>query len=141
MEKIQARIIIEILGRPPEHIKEGISTLVSKLGLEKGVRIVEKTIHEPIEVKDAKNIYTTFAEVLLEIDSVEILFGIIFGYMPSHIEVIEPEEIKLKNIHFNEIGNRIVQRLHDYDAILKKVLIEKEIVEKELREKSSKKKK
>ncbi|MBX4196566.1 hypothetical protein KW805_03185 [Candidatus Pacearchaeota archaeon] len=128
MEKLHVSLIIEILGRPAEHVKEALNTLVIKLGSEKGVKILEKTYHDPVAVKDAKDLFTAFAEVVVELDSIMNYFGIIFAYLPAHIEIISPESTTLKNVELNEVGHRLVQRLHDYDAITKNALMEKDFL-------------
>lgn len=128
MDKLQANIILEILGRPPEHIKQSLSALTDRLNTEKGIKIVDKIIHEPIQVKDSKDLFTTFAELTLELDSLDNYFGLLFSYMPSNIELIHPEKMSLTNLDLNELANRIAQRLHDYDAITKKAIVEKEIL-------------
>ena len=45
--------------------------------------------------------------------------------MPSHVELIFPENMEFTNDQFNHIANRLVQRLHNYDAIAKGVLAER----------------
>ena len=79
MDKIKATLVLEILGKPAEHIKSALVSLVEKLGTEKGVRVIDKTIHEPLPVKESKEIFTTFAEVSAEFDSLSNYFGILFA--------------------------------------------------------------
>jgi len=134
MAKLQANIILEILGRPQEHVTEALNGIVAKLGTEKGVKILDKTCHEPLPVQDSKDLFTSFAEVMLELDSLENYLLVLFGYMPANIELIAPEKITLSNIDLNDLGNKLVQRLHNYDAITKKVLVEHDIVLKKLQE-------
>lgn len=133
MGEIRAHLVIEILGRPKEHLAEALTTLVTRLGAEKGVKIVNKELHEPIPAQDSKDLFTTFAEIEVEFDSVENYFGIIFGYMPAHIEIVKPEKISLQNTHLNELGNNLLQRLHNYDAITKKSIVEREFILNELK--------
>ena len=134
MGKIQASLILEILGRPPEYVKESLNTVVVKMGSEKGVKIVDTDYHEPKLVDNTKDLFTAFANVDVELDSLSNYFGILFAYFPSHIEITHPENIKLSNIDLNELGNALVQRLHKYDAIVKKMLAERQIIEKKLKE-------
>jgi len=133
-DKIVVSLVLEILGRPAEHVSEALNTLVLRLGAEKGVKITNKTLHEPSPVKDSKTLFTSFAEVDLEIDSLESYVSVIFTYMPSHIEVIFPEKITISNSHLNEIGNAITQRLHHYDAITKNVIVERNALMEKLKE-------
>ncbi|MBX4211882.1 hypothetical protein KW787_00290 [Candidatus Pacearchaeota archaeon] len=134
MEKLNVRLIIEIMGRPADHVKETLNTLVMKMAAEKGIKLIEKIYHNPIPVKDSKDLFTAFAEVTLELESLMNYFGIIFAYLPSHIEVISPENLVLKNSELNELGHRLVQRLHDYDAITKNAVMEKEFFSQKLQE-------
>jgi hypothetical protein len=132
MQKLQVNIVLEILGRPPEHLKDALKQLIDKLKSEKGVKVTDKNIHEPIPVKDAKDLYTSFAELSLEFDSIAIFFGIIFAYMPAHIELISPEKFELANFDLNDLGNKLLARLHDYDSITKKLILERNFFMKEL---------
>jgi len=123
---IHANLIIELLGRPIEHLKEAIETHVTKMGSEKGVKIINKTYHEPILAEDSKEVYTTFAEVEVEFASVENYLGTVFAYLPSHIEIIQPEKLLVSNADLSDIGTKVLQRIHGYDAIVKNVLQERE---------------
>jgi hypothetical protein len=136
MQKIQVNLIFEILGRPPEHIKEALNTLVIKMGSEKGVKILSKQYHEPKKVEDPKanDLYTAFAEVTLELDSMGDYFKIIFTYMPANIELVSPESISFNNFELNELSNALLQRLHNYDAITKNVVFERDMFAKKLQE-------
>lgn len=133
-QKFRAQVIIEILGRPPEHIKFGLSELIVRLGAEKGIKIISKTIHEPKLVENSQGLFTSFADILLEMDSLDNYFGIIFGYMPSHIELIEPERISVNNFELNELANKLISRLHSYDAIVKKTVVDRNFLLQKLKE-------
>lgn len=134
MEKIQARVILEILGRPPEHITSSLGALIDRMAKEQGVKILDKKMHEPIEVKDSKDLYTTFAEILAELDSFEIFIGIMFAYMPANIEIISPEKVVFTNTSFNFLSGRLLTRLHEYDAIAKKMIMDRDFLVNKLKE-------
>jgi hypothetical protein len=134
MKKIQVQFILEILGRPPEHVTEALNLMIEKISKEEGIVIISKAVHEPIPVKEAKELYTNFAEITAELDTLAHYFRIIFSYFPSNIEVIYPEELVLSNNYLNEVGHALTQRLHDYDAIAKKTIAENEILTNKLKE-------
>lgn len=140
-EKVFATIMLEVLGRPPEHLKETLLDLITQIGKEKGVEVKEHTIHEPIELKDNKNFYTSFAEIEIEAESIREIMGLTFKYMPSHIEVISPENIILDNNMLNEILNELTRRLHAYDDLARIIQNEKIILENKLKELGENKKK
>ncbi len=133
MEKLQARLIIEILGRPIENVKQAMIGIIDKMASEKGVKIIDKKIHEPILVQDQKDLFTTFSEIEVELDSVYNFMGVIFAYMPSHIELISPNKIELRNEELNDLANHLTNRLHSYDAITKQMIFERDAVIKRLR--------
>ncbi len=54
---IGVNMIIEVIGRPPEHLVETMENIVGQIGEEKGVRIIEKKIHEPVLMKDQKDFF------------------------------------------------------------------------------------
>lgn len=132
-EKIQAHLILEILGRPAQHIKDALNELLKKLDSEKGIKVISKDEHEPVPIKDS-DLFTSFADVTVELDSMQQYFGIMFAYMPAHIEIISPENFNLSNFQFNELGNRLLSRLHEYDAITKKVIFERNILVEKLKQ-------
>lgn len=135
MEKaIHSRMIFEILGRPAEHIKEALNTLIVRLGSEKGVNILNKVYHDPKKIENADELYSAFSEVELEIESIDKFFLVIFGYFPSNVEVIAPREIKIRNEDLNSLANDLVARIHHYDAITKKFLTERNILASKLKE-------
>ncbi|MBU0761184.1 MAG: hypothetical protein KJ600_04545 [Nanoarchaeota archaeon] len=134
MDKLNASLIVEILGRPPDHLKESLNLLVEKMGSEKGVKIINKTCHEPKEVEGSKDFFTTFAEIDVELESLSNYFGILLAYMPSHIEITYPEKLTITNADLNEVANALTQRLHNYDAVVKKALADRDVLVKKLQE-------
>lgn len=128
MEKIRARMIFEVLGRPAEHVKEALNTMVIKLGSEKDIEVLEKNYHEPKKIEESDDLFSTFAEVELEVPSIERYFGILFSHFPSNVEVLSPRNFKLGNEDFNAMSNALIAKLHEYDAVSKKLLNERKIL-------------
>ena len=135
---IRAMMIIEVIGKPPEHLVETVENIIKKIDEEKGINIVEKTVYEPkkLEIKqeNAQELFTTFAEIEAEFDNLEAIIMLVFNYMPSNLEIISPESFILKNDYLSEIMTGIVIRLHKYDEIAKQTLMDKEILMKKVKE-------
>jgi len=137
-DKVRAMIVLEILGKPPEHINTTMKEVVSNLDKEQGITVIRKDIKEPklIEQKNkegkqipgAEEIHTSFAEVELEASELVDLAYIVFKYMPSHVEVISPGEILLRNFDLSSILSGVASKLHQYDAIAKSALIQNQIL-------------
>ncbi len=124
-EKLNAVLIIEMLGKPPEHIKQIMSDLIDKLGAVQDTKILQKKIADPKKVEE--NVFTVFSEVEIE-TSFPSLMNITFSFMPSHIEIITPEELKIRNSDLNSFFNELMRRLHQYDEIAKAILLERQAI-------------
>lgn len=134
MKKIQIRFILEILGRPPEHISQGLRLIVNQIKSEPGVKLIEETHHPPVEVKDSKDLFTTFAEVVMEVDDMARVSDLMFKYLPANIEIISPEEVTLSNRDMTILATSITQRMHQYDAVTKRMLSERDFALSKLKE-------
>jgi len=136
---ITALMIIEMIGRPKEHLEETFKEYIKKMGSEKDVTLINEKIHEPKKIeykpdekKEETNVeaelFLTFAEIEIESKDIITLMRIIFNYLPSHVELISPEYLELKNIDFNELFNEVIRRIHEYDNITKSVLMKNKIM-------------
>lgn len=131
---INATLMIEVIGRPPEHLKETLENIIKNIGEEKGVSVKEKKINEPILMKDQKDFYTSFAEVEVEVEEIILIALLMFKYMPAHIEITHPERISLSNTSWNEIFNELTRRLHGYDEVARILQLQRAQLEKKLKE-------
>lgn len=122
--KVNAILILDIVGRPPEHLVETLKKLIEEMEKEKGVAVISKQIKEPALIKDQKDFYTTFAEIEVEVEDILGLAILMFKYMPAHIEILSPEILALSNNGFSDILNELVRRLHGYDEIARVMQIE-----------------
>jgi len=132
-EKITAMFIVEAMGRPKEHLTETLEDISQKIAEEKGVKITEKKIHEAKEIEGKKDLFSTFMEVEVEVEDQLMLPMLMFKYMPAHVEVLEPEHIRLTNNDYGEILTQITRTLHKYDELARVLQMEKSILEKQLR--------
>ena len=117
-------MIFEILGKPPEYIIETLKDLLGKLGGEKGVSVLSNNIREPKAVEDS-DVFTSFAEVEVEIDGLQRLMTILFAYMPANVDIVSPSEFKLKNFDLCGSCNEILAKLHNYDSVAKTLMYDR----------------
>ena len=132
--KIRVMMIIEVLGRPPEHLIETLNNLIEKINSEKGVKVVDKKISEPNPLQNQENLFTAFAELEVEVEEVLQITMLMFKYMPAHIDVLYPEDLQLTNHELNDILNELTRRLHGYDEVARIIQSEKAILERKLKE-------
>ena len=129
---LHVHIIIEILGKPADYIEKVIEAAVDQMGKEKGVEIINKGFSKAKAVGDAKEVFTTFTEVEFLVEDMAKLVDIVFDYMPASIEIVEPPSVSFKLEDANAMLNDITAKLHQYDAITKKLRLENEVMKKKL---------
>ena len=132
-KNIRAMLIIEVIGRPVEEVTNTLETLIKRIDEEPGVSVKEKKINEPVLVKDQKDIFTSFAEIEVEVEEIRNIAVLMFKYMPAHVEILSPELIALTNNGWNDIFNELTRRLHGYDEVARVIQIEKNILENKLK--------
>ena len=119
VEKVRAVLIVEIMGRPAEHVKEMLKEHVEKIDEMKDVSTVSISLSEPKELEQQKGLFTCFAEVEVEAESFLEVIHLVFDYMPSSLEIIRPDKIDFGVADATSFLNDLSGRLHKYDEIAK----------------------
>ena len=115
-QKFSTRAIIEIAGKPKEHIEETMKLVVKKLKHEQGIKVLKSKVHD---AEEHGEVFSTFAELELEHDSLESITYFCFEYLPSSLEMVEPESLKVEMQTFSEVFNDLLGKLHSMDNKLK----------------------
>lgn len=132
-DKITASLVIEVLGRPPEHIEETLREIIKKIDEEKGVSVVESKLNPSVEIQNQKGMFTTFAEIEVETKDLLTLSVLMFKYLPAHIEIISPENLKMNSFEVNAVLNELIMKIHKYDEVARILQMEKSILENQLK--------
>jgi hypothetical protein len=132
-KKVNAIMVIEILGRPPEYLIETLENLIKTMSEEQGVTLKEKKIREPIPLKENPSLYSSFAELNVDVEEMLYLALLVFKYMPAHVEVISPQNFNFSNLNFNDMLNELARRLHGYEEVARVLQTEKMILENQLK--------
>ena len=80
IDKINAVLMIEMLGKPEDYVKQIMSEMVDKIGKEKDTKVLNKKISEPKLLDE--NVYSIFAEVEIE-TSLPVFMMLIFAASQS----------------------------------------------------------
>jgi hypothetical protein len=121
---IRANLIIEVLGKPAEHIVSALNLAIDQLQKTNKGEIISKKVNEPKTVEKSQDIFTTFAEVDIIVPNLSSLIEIIFDYMPSSVEITEPMNMPMKIEDANAMMNDLAMRLHQYDTVVKRMRLE-----------------
>ena len=126
---IRCKVIIEILGKPKEHVEKTLRNYVDKINDDSDL-IVLKTEFADAEEKD--KLWATFAELEMVVKGIPKLIAFCFDYMPSSIQILKPEEFNLGRATIEDLTNDLQARLHQVDMIVKKLKNENDFLKKNM---------
>jgi len=93
MEKnIHFRTVVEIIGKPIEHVEKAINNYIEKLKENSKYEVIKEEIAE-IKKQDDQELWATFAELEIKTEKIEDITDFCFNYMPAIIDIISPKEI------------------------------------------------
>ncbi len=116
---VLARVIIEMLGAPKEHIEKTLKDYIEKLQKEaKDYEIVKAEFEE---AKEQGKFFSAFTEVDIWFHRPGVLINFCFDSMPSSIDIIRPDDLKIGSKEFSDFLNDLQAHIHELDASVKKV--------------------
>lgn len=136
-ENLKVRSIIEIVGSPENYINEIMDKVVNKLDERAEIKVLKKDVFKANQI-EGKPLWSSFCEVELDIDGVDTLLSYCLDFMPSSIEIVEPDIFSLKNNKVTNMFNDLLAKLHENNIILKNTQAENIILKRQL-EKDKKK--
>jgi hypothetical protein len=123
--QLLVRTIIEILGSPKEHIMQTIKDYVKALKNDSRMEIIKEHYADAEEQKD--KFYSTYAELEIWFKDTEKLVAFCFDSLPSSIEIIEPETLRIQSTRLSGLLNDLQAKLHRVDTTLKKLLTDQTV--------------
>lgn len=126
--KIVARVIIQMMGGPKKHIEDTMKTYVKKIEEDYADIKIKKKYLSPAKKEGA--LFKVFTELELEIDGIENLVWFCFDYMPSSVEILEPDRLVYESHDFTNFMNDLQQKLHKVDMALKNLSAENQVLRK-----------
>lgn len=115
---LQISFIVEMMGKPKEHLETTLKSYVDNLKKDKKIIFINEEYAEPKQVEDSA-LFTTFVELEVLMKGPQKVIDFCFDFMPSSVEVIEPTTIHIKNEELNSLFNDLQARLHKLDMITK----------------------
>ena len=126
---IRCKIIIEILGKPREHVEETLRKYIDKIKNDSDLIILNSNFSEAVE---KEKLWATFSDLDMIIKGIPKLIAFCFDYMPSSIEITKPDEFIMKKSTVENLVNDLQARLHEVDLIIKKQKNENEFLKQNL---------
>lgn len=109
---------MEVLGKPKEHVEKTIKEYVEKIKQDPDLIILKE---EFADTKQQDKFWSTFAELEMVVKGIPKLIGFCFDYMPSSIEIIKPDELKMDSKETADFLNDLQARLHNLDMMVKQL--------------------
>jgi hypothetical protein len=113
---IRCKIIIEILGKPREHVEQALSAYIEKIRADSGLIVLNTSI---ADAKEKEELWSTFAELEMVVKGIPKLIAFCFDYMPSSIEILKPDEYLIRKSTIEDFINDLQARLHNVDMVVK----------------------
>ena len=113
---IRCRTIIEVLGKPKEHVEDAIKQYVDHIREDHGLVVLSEDYSD---MQEQGKLWSKFVEIELVIKGTAKLMEFCFEYMPSSIEVLKPEHLIMTNPEISNFLNDLQARLHNVDMIVK----------------------
>ena len=126
---LRCKVIIEVLGKPKEHIEKTIRSYIDKIKSDNELVVLNA---EFSDAKEKDNLWAVFSELDMVIKGVPKLIAFCFDYMPSSIQILKPEEFMMTNSLIENFANDLQARLHDVDMIVKRLRLENDFLKKNM---------
>ncbi len=114
--QIRCTAIVEMMGAPKDYLSKTLKLYVDKLKQNPNITLLREDYARP---KKQDKLYTTFVELEMMVKDASELAFFCFDYMPSSIEIIEPEKFHYNAQDFASFFNDMMARLHKLDAHIK----------------------
>jgi len=126
---IRCKIIIEVLGKPKEHVEKALSMYIDKIKKDSDLIVLNSMFSE---IEEKEKLYASFAELDMVVKGIPKLIAFCFDYMPSSIEILKPEEFVMNKSTVENLINDLQARLHNVDMIVKRQSSELEFLRQNL---------
>ena len=125
-KKVLFRAVVEVLGKPKEHVDSTLNGYLKKLKENSRYQVVKEDLAELKQHEDSE-LWMAFAELEIRTAGVGEIIDFCFDYMPSLIEIIEPEELQLDSLVVSSFLNDLQAKLHGVDMLAKQMKMENQL--------------
>lgn len=126
---IRCKVIIEVLGKPKEHVEGSLKTYVEKIKEDPELIVLNSHF---ADAKEKDKLWATFSELDMVIKGIPKLIAFCFDYMPSSVEISKPEQFIMKKSNVEDLVNDLQSRLHTVDMVVKNQKNENEFLRQNL---------
>ena len=103
--KVILKAIIDVAGKPSELVSKALDQVISKLEEEENTKLIDIIKAEPDLQDEKSGMYTAFLEAELEFLNIRYAMNFIVEYLPTSVEIIEPDSVKVTSDQLTEVLN------------------------------------
>lgn len=129
-DKVTARIMMEVIGSPKEHVEASLKEVVQKFGDDEKVRVKNENSYNAEKLDNG--FWSAFSEVEFETGDIKELLDVCFDYTPSTLEILEPAGITIDTAYLASLFNDLLAKMHQFVAAIKNSEAENILLKKEL---------
>jgi len=118
---LHVNVVLEMVGAPKEHVVKTFNDYLTLIDRDKELILVEKKVKNP---KKQKELWSIFSELSLLFPDASALVFFCFDFMPSSIEIVEPELLHYRSQDFSAFFNDLQGKLHKLDFMAKTLVAE-----------------
>lgn len=103
-QKVTARFIIEIAGKPKENVDKALKFVEKKLIDSKDFKVLDCEVVES-EEDEKTTLFSGFLEATIKFKETKQLLSFILDYTPTSVEVEDPEKISFQAAELTDVLN------------------------------------
>lgn len=111
---IYAHVIFEIAGKPKQHVQKSMDAVIKNIDKDNYIIFVNKEFGEPQENEDG--IWSGFIDTEILFRDIQKISYLITNFLPSTINILEPETIKLEQDIATEFFTDLMGHLHSVNT-------------------------
>jgi hypothetical protein len=131
-EKILAKVVVEVVGSPKEHVEMTIRKYIERI--EENFKIINHVLYDAEQLKEEKfkGMFSSFVDLEMEFNESKEIVGFCFDYMPSSIDIIKPEKFSLESKEMSDMINDLIAKLHNLDMNVKNLNAQNVLLKREI---------
>lgn len=124
--EVVVRAIVQMAGAPKDYVEETMQNYIETLKKNKGLTIIEEDVSEAEE--NEEKMFSLFSELEIKFASLDHLMSFCIEAMPSSIEIIEPESMRMSANELSNMINDMQSKLHTVDMTIKELRAKRKIM-------------
>lgn len=114
---LRAIIVFELVGKPKEHIEITIKDYIENIKTDERIIVIKEDYAKAKELEDG--MFTTFAEIEMLVEHVDVLTFLAINFAPASIEILEPAKIEFKESEITAWYNDLISKIHEISTVLR----------------------